>query len=78
MDMNNFEVPDEINIEQTSEIKQADFIFDLDTDGHKEKIEIPGTNSGLLALDKNGNNIIDNGSELFGPTTGNGFPELSV
>ena len=51
--------------------------FDLDADGSKE--EIPDLNSGVyyLALDRNNNGVIDNGSELFGARTGNGFGELS-
>jgi len=34
--------------------------------------------SGFLAFDKNNDQKINNGSELFGPGTGNGFEELAV
>jgi hypothetical protein len=34
--------------------------------------------SGFLVIDNNGNGVVDNGSELFGPATGNGFQELSA
>jgi hypothetical protein len=53
------------------------FSFDLNADGVKELINAPSAGSGFLAYDKNGNGIIDNGSELFGPATGKGFSELS-
>ncbi len=36
-----------------------------------------GAGSGFLALDKNGDGIINDGSELFGALTGNGFAELA-
>jgi hypothetical protein len=51
--------------------------FDINTDGIKENISTLASGSGYLALDSNSNGIIDNGSELFGPTTGNGFIELA-
>jgi hypothetical protein len=56
-----------------SRIKAA---FDIDTDGKDENISMPEEGSGFLALDKNGDGAINNGSELFGPTNGNGFGEL--
>ena len=54
------------------------FQFDLDTDGIKDSISFVGEGSGFLALDNNGNGTIDNGSELFGPQSGNGFTELAA
>ncbi|MBF0487646.1 MAG: VCBS repeat-containing protein [Nitrospirae bacterium] len=51
--------------------------FDLNSDGQNENIHFTGAGSGFLALDSNGNGKIDNGSELFGPSTGNGFAELA-
>lgn len=50
--------------------------FDLDRDGEKESISFVSQGSGFLVLDKNGNGIVDDGSELFGPETNNGFEEL--
>lgn len=52
--------------------------FDLDSDGTMDKIAFVNKGSGFLALDKNRNGIVDNGTELFGPSSGNGFMELST
>jgi hypothetical protein len=52
--------------------------FDLNLDGKKEQFSFVGEGSGFLALDKNHDGIINDGSELFGPTKGNGFNELSA
>lgn len=60
------------------DIDSMDFFFDLDCDGVAEEISSLGQGSGFLALDKNGNGTIDNGSELFGALTGNGFEELML
>ncbi len=54
------------------------FYFDLDADGSKELISMPSSGSGFLALDKNGDGVINDGSELFGPASGNGFKDLSA
>lgn len=51
--------------------------FDLDSDGKVESMRMPAGNSAVLFHDINGNGIADNGSELFGPATGNGFGELA-
>jgi hypothetical protein len=53
------------------------FAFDLDNDGRREQISTLGTGSGFLVWDKNGNGQADNGSELLGALTGNGFAELA-
>ncbi|NLE01741.1 MAG: hypothetical protein GX640_17895, partial [Fibrobacter sp.] len=53
------------------------FDFDLNADGKTEKISALAPGSAFLAYDRNGNGIIDDGSELFGPSSGNGFSELA-
>ncbi|NLW48815.1 MAG: hypothetical protein GXY86_15990 [Firmicutes bacterium] len=58
-------------------ITETKFSFDLDVDGMAEMIPFVSDGSGLLALDSNQDNIINNGAELFGAITGNGFEELS-
>ena len=41
--------------------------FDLDADGHLDRVGwIDGKQGGFLAIDLNGNGIVDDGSELFG------------
>ncbi len=50
--------------------------LDINLDGVKDKFYIsPG--EGLLVLDKNENGKADDGTELFGPSTGDGFRELA-
>lgn len=51
--------------------------FDIDTDGNADQISFVKDGSGFLALDINGDGTINNGSELFGPQSGNGFEELA-
>jgi len=53
------------------------FEFDLDSDGEMESIAQAASGSGFIVFDKNQNGIIDNGSEMFGPQSGQGFAELS-
>lgn len=53
------------------------FFFDLDSDGENESISFVGNGSGFLALDKNGDGIINDGNELFGTKSGDGFKDLS-
>lgn len=61
-----------------AELSQRDFKFDLDADGHEDQIAFVGAGSGFLALDKNGDGKVNDGSELFGPSSGDGFAELSA
>ena len=53
------------------------FEFDLDMDGKADQIAFAGKGSGFLALDLNNDGKINDGSELFGPSSGNGFSELA-
>jgi hypothetical protein len=54
------------------------FAFDIDVDGESEQIAFVMPGSGFLAIDHNGDGEINDGSELFGPTTGHGFDELAA
>lgn len=59
-------------------VSDQKFAFDLDADGKDENISYLNPGSGFLALDKDGNGKIDNGSELFGTSSGDGFKDLST
>lgn len=61
-----------------AQLTSTKFSFDLDADGTAEQISFVTPGSGFLALDKNQDGKINNGSELFGPASGNGFSELAV
>ena len=54
----------------TADVRDQTFKFDLDADGREDEISMLGKGSGFLALDKNGNGKIDDGSELFGTKSG--------
>lgn len=57
-------------------VSDQKFFFDLDADGSKEEISMLNSGSGYLALDNNADGIINDGSELFGTQSGNGFKDL--
>ena len=66
-----------INLDtDATELSDQTFYFDLDADGKEEEISIL-KGSGYLALDKNGDGIINDGSELFGTGNGDGFADLA-
>jgi Asp-tRNA(Asn)/Glu-tRNA(Gln) amidotransferase C subunit len=54
------------------------FSFDLDSDGTEEDLSLPGAGWAFLCLDKNQDGQINDGSELFGPATNQGFAELAA
>ncbi len=58
-------------------ISEQTFSFDIDSDGIEDRINRLVSGSGFLALDKNGDGKINNGSELFGAEDGEGFRELA-
>lgn len=59
------------------EIADQKFRFDLDCDGKDEELSGLGANSGFLALDRNEDGEINDGSELFGTSSGDGFRDLA-
>ena len=58
-------------------VSDQKFTFDLDADGKSDSISMLGKGSGFLALDKNSDGVINDGSELFGTKSGNGFKDLA-
>ena len=68
-----------INLDSNiASVSDQKFFFDLDSDGKEEKISFAGNGSGFLALDKNGDGKINDGSELFGTKSGDGFKDLAA
>lgn len=68
-----------INLEgNVAELSDQTFFFDIDADGEEDEISRLGSGSGYLALDKNGDGKINDGSELFGAKSGNGFADLAA
>lgn len=68
-----------INLDSNvANITDMKFMFDIDADGQKEEVSLAEKGSGFLALDKNGDGKINDGSELFGTKSGDGFKDLAA
>jgi len=61
-----------------AELSQTTFSFDLDANGVEENIALLKSNSAFIAIDNNNDGKINDGSELFGALTGDGYAELAV
>lgn len=61
-----------------AQLSDSRFAFDLDADGDNEQINRLLAGSAYLVFDRNGDGKVNDGSELFGPTLGNGFHELAL
>ncbi|MBR7800092.1 hypothetical protein [Undibacterium fentianense] len=61
----------------SAQLTSQKFSFDLNADGKQDSISFV-KGAGFVVLDKNGDGKVNNGSELFGPGTGNGFNELAA
>ena len=59
-----------------AELDGTRFAFDLDADGQVEAIPGLASASGYLAIDRNGDGCVNDGSELFGTCSGDGFADL--
>lgn len=67
-----------INLDtDAASLSDQTFYFDIDADGEPDEISGLGAGSGYLALDKNGDGVINDGSELFGTASGDGFADLA-
>lgn len=66
----NFDAP-------TAGLTDSKFSFDIDCDGQPDQISQLAAGSGFLSLDLNGDGIINDSSELFGPKSGDGFADLA-
>lgn len=60
-----------------AELTEESYEFDIDADGELDIINFLGANSSLLALDQNADGVINDGSELFGAISGDGFADLA-
>ncbi len=61
-----------------AELTQRHFEFDIDADGTQDQIAFVKSGSGFLALDRNQDGEINDGRELFGALSGNGFEDLAA
>ena len=67
-----------INFEgSAAQLTKTKFDFDIDSDGEDDLISFVSPDSGFLALDRDGDGFITDGSELFGAVSGDGFTELA-
>jgi hypothetical protein len=67
-----------VNFDGTAaQLTDQTFAFDLNADGQEEEIPLVAGGSGVLVFDRNQDGKVNDGTELFGPSTGNGFAELS-
>ncbi|MBM9612762.1 hypothetical protein JWJ90_00515 [Desulfobulbus rhabdoformis] len=60
-----------------TQLTQEKYSFDIDADGSEDQISFVTSGSGFLALDANEDGQINDGSELFGAQSGNGFGDLA-
>jgi len=60
-----------------ADLSDMTFMFDLDADGTEEEISMLSSGNGFLAYDVNEDGIINDGAELFGVKSGDGFADLS-
>lgn len=59
-------------------IRDQKWFFDIDGDGKKEEISELAKRNAFLALDADNNGKIDDGNELFGTKSGDGFKDLAA
>ena len=61
-----------------AQLTQDKFSFDIDADGGGDQISFVAPGAGFLALDANEDGVVNNGTELFGALSGDGFADLAA
>ena len=61
-----------------AKLSDQHFNFDLDADGQSDSLSRLMRGSGFLVFDRNHDGKVNDGRELFGAATGNGFKELAA
>ncbi|MBS3954881.1 MAG: hypothetical protein KGZ88_18160 [Methylomicrobium sp.] len=64
--------------DQAAQLTDTKFSFDIDSDGTEDQIAFVRSGSGFLVIDKNRDGSVNNGQELFGAVSGDGFAELAA
>lgn len=64
--------------EGVPEFSNQAFEFDLNSDGKTDSLKQTAKGTGFIVFDKNQNNQIDDGSEMFGTQSGDGFADLAL
>jgi hypothetical protein len=73
------EDPIVINFPGTSaQLRDQRFEFDLDNDGELEALPLLANGSGFLVYDRNDDGQVNNGTELFGALSGDGYADLKA
>jgi len=62
----------------STELSEETYDFDLNLDGEDDSLRFIEGVSAFLALDRNNDGVINDGSELFGAKSGNGFADLAA
>jgi hypothetical protein len=61
-----------------AQLSDQKFRIDLNADGKPEEARFLASGSGFLVFDRNGDGKINDGREMFGALSGNGFAELAA
>lgn len=61
-----------------AQLRDQRFDFDLDADGELDALPTLARGSGYLVFDRNGDGKVEDGSELFGAISGDGYADLSA
>ena len=68
-----------INFSGTAaQLRDQRFQFDLNADGEQSALPLLANGSGYLAFDRNGDGRVNDGSELFGALSGDGYADLKA